>query len=92
MYHDINGSWTCDKCNYSYGAGISDDEVPDVCECEDIELTETERAIIIKSIVTKKVSTYNLSELQAFYVENMTDWYSGWSDDELTEMGEYYND
>jgi len=56
------------------------------------ELTETERAIIIKSIVTKKVSTYTLSELQTFYVENMTDWFNGCGDEELTEMGEYYHD
>ena len=34
MITEINGRWTCTKCGYEWSACISDDQVPEVCECE----------------------------------------------------------
>jgi len=34
MIDEINGRWTCSLCGYEWSACISDDEVPDKCECE----------------------------------------------------------
>jgi hypothetical protein len=28
-----NIMWICDKCQYEYSAMLSDDEVPEMCEC-----------------------------------------------------------
>ena len=34
MIEEINGRWTCTECGYEWSACISDDEVPEICECE----------------------------------------------------------
>jgi len=33
MFEEVDGRWTCTECGYAYSAGISDDQVPTICEC-----------------------------------------------------------
>jgi len=34
MIKEINGRWTCTDCGYEWSACISDDAVPEICECQ----------------------------------------------------------
>jgi hypothetical protein len=34
MIKEINGRWTCTDCGYEWSAMTSDDDVPEVCECQ----------------------------------------------------------
>jgi hypothetical protein len=37
MIEEINGRWTCTDCGYEWSACISDDAVPEVCECQKVD-------------------------------------------------------
>lgn len=34
MIKEINGRYTCTKCGYEWSAMLSDDQIPEKCECE----------------------------------------------------------
>lgn len=36
MITEVNGRWTCSECGYEWSACISDDQVPEICECEKV--------------------------------------------------------
>lgn len=35
MIKENEGRWTCTKCGYEWSAMLGDDEIPEICECED---------------------------------------------------------
>ena len=49
-------------------------------------MNEEERKELIFKYINSKLSLMSVDDLRAFYVENMTDWFDTWDDDELLEI------
>ncbi len=49
-------------------------------------MSANERKELIFKYINSKLSLMSVDDLRAFYVENMTDWFGTWDDDELLEI------
>ena len=53
---------------------------------KDLPMSDCDRDNLIFKIVIASLAKKSVEDLDNFYVEQMTDWYSDWSDEELESL------